>query len=178
MEGYSGGDVKFGRKLLRFPKSVATNPDVLDQLLQHMTVMAERSAASAEFAKWLSANDAIEPADRGMLTSTYDALTQLQAQGRNHIWGYIARNMSRPIWLAGETQKADVVIGNPSWVAYSRMDRSLKADFQKAMKQTELWGGTGSVSGFDLSAYFFARAMQLSAGKRADRLHSSPCVDV
>ena len=41
------------------------------------------------------------------------------------------------------------------------MDKSLKADFKRAMKRSELWGGTGSVSGFDLSAYFFVRAMQL-----------------
>lgn len=159
--GYDGSDVQFGRKTLRFPKRAATNPDLLDQLLQQMLGLAERTRPVAEFSRWMRSNDRIDAADHKLLTDTYETLALLHTQGRNHIWGYIARNMSRPVWLAGEAQKADVVIGNPPWVAYSRMEKSLKDNFKKAMSQVEIWGGTGSVSGFDLCAYFFARAMQL-----------------
>jgi hypothetical protein len=158
---YTGEDARFGRQLLRFPKGVATNPDALDQLLQQMLGMAERERPLAELQRWMESSPLIDTSDRKILATTYETLAMLHQQGRNHIWGYIARNMSRPVWLAGEAQKADVVVGNPPWVAYSRMDKALKARFKSAMDQFELWGGTGSVSGFDLSAYFFARAMQL-----------------
>lgn len=161
IEGWDGSDKALGRQVLRFPKRAATNPNLLDQLIQQMLRMAERDRPVAEFQRWLEGEKRIAGEDYRLLANTYDTLAMLQSQGRNHIWGYIARNMSRPVWLAGEAQKADVVIGNPPWVAYSRMDRGLKQDFKKAMRRAELWGGTGSVSGFDLSAYFFARAMQL-----------------
>lgn len=161
VEDFDASDKAFGRQVLRFPKRAATNPNLLDQLIQQMLRLAERGLPVADFRQWMASEDRIDEADYKLLADTYETLAMLQAQGRNHIWGYIARNMSRPVWLAGEAQKADVVIGNPPWVAYSRMDKALKEDFKKAMKRAELWGGTGSVSGFDLSAYFFARAMQL-----------------
>ena len=159
--GYKGDDTSYGRQVLRFPKRVATNPNLLDLLIQQMLRLAERARTVADFDAWMKSDERIEAEDYKILADTYETLALLQEQGRNHIWGYVARNMSRPVWLAGEAQKADRVIGNPPWVAYSRMDKSLKEDFKKAMKRVELWGGTGSVSGFDLSAYFFARAMQL-----------------
>ena len=159
--GYQGDDTAYGRQVLRFPKRAATNPNLLDLLIQQMLRLAERGRPVADFLAWMESDDRIEAEDYKMLSATYETLALLQEQGRNHIWGYVARNMSRPVWLAGEAQKADRVVGNPPWVAYSRMDKSLKEDFKKAMKRVELWGGTGSVSGFDLSAYFFARAMQL-----------------
>lgn len=161
VEGFDGSDKAFGRQVLRFPKKAATNPNLLDQLIQQMLRLAERARPVADFQQWMASDKRIDTGDYRLLADTYETLALLQAQGRNHIWGYIARNMSRPVWLAGEAQKADRMVGNPPWVAYSRMDSALKQDFKKAMKRTELWGGTGSVSGFDLSAYFFARAMQL-----------------
>lgn len=161
VEGFDGSDQALGRQVLRFPKNAATNPNLLDQLIQQMLRLAERARPVADLQQWMASEERIDSGDYKLLSDTYETLALLQSQGRNHIWGYIARNMSRPVWLAGEAQKADVMVGNPPWVAYSRMDKALKEDFKKAMKRTELWGGTGSVSGFDLSAYFFARAMQL-----------------
>jgi SAM-dependent methyltransferase len=161
VEGYDGKDAQFGRKILRFPGKAATNPDLLDQLLQQMLNLAERDRAVGEFLQWLSSDGRLPSVDFKLLAKTYETLALLHSQGRNHIWGYIARNMSRPVWLAAEAQKADVVVGNPPWVAYSRMERGLKEIFKKAMRQVGIWGGTGSVSGFDLSAYFFVRSMQL-----------------
>jgi hypothetical protein len=63
--------------------------------------------------------------------------------------------------LASEKQKADVIVGNPPWLAYRAMNKPTQKRFMEEMKATGIWGGLSSVSGYDLSAYFFARAVQL-----------------
>ena len=37
---------------------------------------------------------------RDTLCATYDSLHALRAAGRNHIWGFVARNLVRPVWLS------------------------------------------------------------------------------
>lgn len=86
-----------------------------------------------------------------------------------NIWGYVARNLSRPIWLASEARKADVVVGNPPWLDYRRMNALMKRRFREEMKRTGLWDQKAHGLAFDLSAYFFARAVQLYM-KRTGRI--------
>lgn len=101
------------------------------------------------------------PGDAGMLTQTYEKLVKLNEEGRNHIWGYVARNLSRPIWLATERQKADVVIGNPPWVRYSALSKANQARLKKEAGFAAVWVGGKAATANDLSAYFFARAAAL-----------------
>ena len=82
---------------------------------------AEAGQPAKAFTDWLTAHKV--PGDPKMLAETYEKLVQLNGEGRNHIWGHVARNLSRPIWLATERQKADVVIGNPPWVRYSSLSK-------------------------------------------------------
>jgi hypothetical protein len=77
---------------------------------------------------WLVREDIANGDGHKMRRDTYETLCQLHEEGRNHIWGYVARNLPRPVWLATEAQKADIVIGNPPWLAYS-MGGELKQRF-------------------------------------------------
>ncbi|MBI1418774.1 MAG: N-6 DNA methylase [Limimaricola sp.] len=148
------------RERLIFPPSLADNPALFDECISFMVDIAERGEDGRALAAWLDRNGISgEPAR--ILRSTSATLTALAAAGRNHIWGYVARNLSRPIWLASEGQKADVVVGNPPWLAYGRMNGPTQTRFKDEMTNMGLWGGLTSVSGYDLSAYFFARAVHL-----------------
>ncbi len=49
----------------------------------------------------------------------------MQREDRNHIWGYVARNLTRPIWLSSEKQKADVVVGNPPWLRLNALHKDI-----------------------------------------------------
>jgi hypothetical protein len=88
-------------------------------------------------------------------------LCKLNEEGRNHIWGYVARNLSRPIWLSTDKQKADVVIGNPPWVRYSVMSKANQERFKEEATRSGVWVGGKAATANDLSAYFFARAVDL-----------------
>ena len=150
-----------GRVILRFPATIASEPNLFDATLDEMLSLAGRNQSGTALKGWMKRQGINEPADVGMLAETCEALRALQTDGRNHIWGYVARNLSRPIWLASENQKADVVVGNPPWLAYRAMNKPTQKRFMEEMKASGLWGGLSSVSGYDLSAYFFARAVQL-----------------
>ena len=164
------------RIILRFPISVSTQPGLFDTTIEQMLSLAERKQPVSTVAAWIRRQAEISDPNVEMLGETYKALQRLQRERRNHIWGYVARNLSRPIWLASEKQKADVVIGNPPWLAYRAMNRPTQKRFIEEMKATGLWGGLSSVSGYDLSAYFFARSIQLVyAEARQNRLCDALC---
>jgi N-6 DNA Methylase len=150
-----------GRVILRFPASVAAEPGLFDATLDEMLRLAERNQKGASLEGWLKRHNITSSTDVKMLDESYDGLRRLQGDGRNHIWGYVARNLSRPIWLASEKQKADVVIGNPPWLDYRAMNVKTQTRFREEMKAAGLWQAKIHGVAFDLSAYFFARAVHL-----------------
>ena len=101
------------------------------------------------------------PSDKLVLRKTYGVMGRLQAEGRNHIWGYVARNLARPIWLASEAQKADIVIGNTPWVSYRYMSGAFKNRFRSEFQATELWVGGKVAIQQDLAGYFHLREAAL-----------------
>jgi hypothetical protein len=149
------------RVILRFPMSLASEPGLFNETLEEMLNLAGRDQPASSFTAWLARRGITHDADVRMLQDTYEAFRALQAQDRNHIWGYVARNLSRPRWLATEQQKADVVIGNPPWLDYRAMNPAVQRRFRDEMKAAGLWAPKTHGAAFDLSAYFFARSVHL-----------------
>ncbi len=146
---------------LRFPISVAADAQLFDRLLNNMIRFGERSESPANFAAWMDREIAASAADRLVLGETYGVMRRLQGEGRNHIWGYVARNLARPVWLASEAQKADVVIGNPPWVSYRYMSGAFKNRFRTECQAAGLWVGGKVATQQDLAGYFHLRAALL-----------------
>lgn len=154
--------------LLRFPEDVIDKPQLFDETLEAMLSFAQSGQPAKAIKDWMRENDV--PGDAAMLVDTYEKLVRLNEEGRNHIWGYVARNLSRPIWLATERQKADIVIGNPPWVRYSSLSKINQARLKTEAGFSAVWVGGKAATANDLCAYFFARAVALymrRAGKIA-----------
>ena len=145
--------------VLRFPEDVIDQPQLFDEMIDAMLRSAEAGQPAQAFTDWLVAHKV--PGDPKMLAETYDKLVKLNAEGRNHIWGYVARNLSRPIWLATERQKADVVIGNPPWVRYSSLSKVNQERLKTEAGRANVWVGGKAATANDLCAYFYARAVDL-----------------
>ena len=146
---------------LRFPTAVAADALLFDRLLDNMIRFGERSESSANFAAWMDRERVASPADKLVLRETYGVMRRLQGEGRNHIWGYVARNLARPVWLASEAQKADVVLGNPPWVSYRYMSGAFKTRFRSECQAAGLWVGGKVATQQDLAGYFHLRAASL-----------------
>ena len=154
------GTQKLGPVSLVFPMAMMANHDLFDETITAMLELSADNAPTEDFRAWMARNKSIVAFDYDPLASTYKELKKLQNQGRNHVWGFVARNLARPIWLS-ETNKSDILIGNPPWVAYNRMRGGFKTRFKQECEKSGLWVGAEVTSSQDLSAYFFMRAARL-----------------
>ena len=119
------------------------------------------SASVPDFRAWLRRNGITDSRDIEALERTYEEMALLRESGRNHIWGYVLRNLSRPFALSAPGRQSEVVIGNPPWLSYRYMAPSMQQRFRAECKARKLWAGGKVATHQDISAYFFARAIEL-----------------
>ncbi len=147
--------------ILHFPPAVTREPSSLDAVIGMMLSLSEQKAKASDFAAWLSRQSIASGPDAEVLKDTYRHIRDLRKQGKNHIWGYVARNLVRPLWLSSREQQADVVVGNPPWLSYRYMSDEMQKRFRAECQDRFLWAGGKVATHQDLSGYFFARAAEL-----------------
>ena len=134
---------------------------VLDEVIDRMLELSEQDATADGLIAWLGRDCHLDEDTLVTLAHTYDTLHNLHKNGRDHIWGFVARNLVRPIWLSQNNQKVDVVIGNPPWLSYRFMDDDLQKRFHAESQAFGIWTGGKVATHQDMSAYFFVRSMEL-----------------
>lgn len=96
---------------------------------------------------------------RNLWASNYQLLVELIQDGRDSIWAYILKNLSRPLVLA--EKGFDVVAGNPPWLSYRYINSPVWQEEVKALYIHYQLIDSGDVNLFtqmDLSTLFFAHA--------------------
>ncbi|MGH7641959.1 MAG: N-6 DNA methylase [Candidatus Dormibacteria bacterium] len=154
----------FGSEL-RFPAAAVADVGRFDDLVSELTTRAgdrEPGQPRRRIAGILTRLQ-VPDDDRKVVQATYEVLCDLYDQGRNHIWGFYVRNQSRPTWLARPENRADVLVGNPPWLAFRFMSEPLQVIFQRRARERQLWagGGRGRTTQQDLSAFFVVRSIEL-----------------
>ncbi|MBI4282733.1 MAG: N-6 DNA methylase [Chloroflexi bacterium] len=146
--------------LLEFPFEVARDPGLFDAVIGRMLQLSRENAPSDGLKAWLERTYDLSGATTDRLAETYEMLRQLHHDERDHVWGFVARNLVRPVWSSQEEQRADVVIGNPPWLSYRYMDGETQRRFREECQLRGLWMGQVAQQQ-DLSAYFFVRCVEL-----------------
>ena len=95
------------------------------------------------------------------LVDTGARMYELELTGRNHIWSYYVRNLIRPVWLSMPQNRVDVLIGNPPWLRYNKMNGWMQKKFLEHSKDHNLLSGALGASGRDLATLFVVRACEL-----------------
>ena len=156
------------RELL-FPQSICQKSIEFDKVVTKMIEYAAQHREQSVFEAWFKKQSTNEH-EYKTLSNTYQNLLELQKEDRNHIWGYVARNLTRPIWLSSDKQKADVVIGNPPWLKFNSMNTKMQEKFKIKCKDTLLWDKKTNISKFqtsqDISTYFFIMSAHLYMRKK------------
>lgn len=93
--------------------------------------------------------------------ATYAVFDDLVRQGRDSVWTYVARNLSRPLALAFGAGWANVIVGNPPWVAFRHMSADLQKRFRELARGERVYVGGKFATQNDLSALFTVRAAAL-----------------
>ncbi|HVV63366.1 MAG TPA: N-6 DNA methylase [Pseudolabrys sp.] len=94
------------------------------------------------------------------MVATYATFDDLCRQGRDSVWTYVARNLSRPLALSFGAGWANVVVGNPPWVAFRHMSDDLQTRFKELAQSERVFVGRVP-SQNDLCALFTVRAAAL-----------------
>lgn len=76
------------------------------------------------------------------------------------MWGYYVRNLARPLSFTRPEHQADVLVGNPPWLAYRHMPDVLQKRYQALAKPRGLWAGGKVATHQDLSDLFVARVVE------------------
>ena len=156
-----------GRELfgseLRFPDHLLSDARLFDQLVEELARRAAtcRPGRPNPSLSTVFARLAIPPGDQPMIERTFGTMCRLHTEGRDHIWGYFIRNMARPMWLAREANRVDLLIGNPPWLAYRHMPEDMQAVFRDLSERRHIWAGREVATHQDLSALFVVRATEL-----------------
>ncbi len=151
------------KRQLVFPESVCLNRSLFKESLSKMIELAGRRKEAEVFKSWIK-SQSIESQEAQTLVSTYKALLELQKEDRNHIWGHVASNLARPIWLSSERQKADIVLGNPPWLKFNSMNQDMQETLKKECFSLNLWEKKTEAkfrTSQDISTYFFIRSVDL-----------------
>jgi SAM-dependent methyltransferase len=148
---------------LKFPERLLADAGRFDQLVSEFADKASARdvgsgvpSLAAVFRRF-----AVHPEDQEVLTDTFQAMCRLHDEGRDHIWGYYVRNLARPIWLAQSSNRVDVLIGNPPWLAYRYMTGPMQTSYRELSEQRNLWEGSTVATHQDLSGLFVVRCVEL-----------------
>lgn len=156
-----------GRELvgaeLRFPDDLLADAQLFDELVEELARRASssRPGRSAPSLSAVFARLAIPRRYQQTIIDTFATMCRLHGEGRDHIWGYYVRNMARPMWLAREANRVDLLIGNPPWLAYRNMSEEMQVTFKEMSERRNLWAGKELATHQDLSALFVVRASEL-----------------
>lgn len=151
-------------RVLAFPLSGIEDPLTFDRLVSDMTDRAktytDTTTAKPSIDSLLSSFGITNSADRETLSSTFDILCTLHAEGRDSIWGYFVRNQVRPLWLSMKNRRVDILVGNPPWVSYRFMTEDMQEQFKAFSQARNLWHGANVATHQDLVGLFLARAVE------------------
>lgn len=151
--------------VLDFPVRIVSQPSDFDRLVSEMSDLAQTYTDFARkipnIGPVLRRFKVTDPKEHQMLLDTFEALCTLNAEGRNHIWGYFVRNQVRPVWFSQKENRMDQLFGNPPWVAYRFMTETMQANFKSLSQNRNLWtGGTKVATQQDLVGLFIARTVE------------------
>ena len=148
---------------LRFPDELLDDAARFDELVNEL---ANRSAirrvgAAAPSLDAVFRRLAVPHQYHAVIEQTFRAMCRLHDEGRDHIWGYYVRNLARPMWLAREANRVDVLVGNPPWLAYRHMTSDMQNVFRRMSVARGLWAGAEMATHQDLAGLFVVRACEL-----------------
>lgn len=157
--------IKAKKRKLIFPRSICQDSNLFKIVLDKMIRLSEEAQQETNFEAWLRRENIVQDSECEKLSRTYNDLKELHQEGRNHIWGFVASNLTSPVWLSSERQKADIVIGNPPWLKFNSMNQNMQKTFKEECKNFNLLDKKKNNQRFqtsqDLSTYFFIRCIDL-----------------
>jgi SAM-dependent methyltransferase len=162
---------------LKFPEIFCKDIQLFDKLVAKMREGSEQNLARRQIERVFRREVErhykrdLTPAEvQGVneMVATYDVFDDLRRKGRDSVWTYVARNLSRPLAFSFGAGWANVVVGNPPWLAFRYMSNDLQKRFRTMAQGARVYVGGKFTTQNDLAALFTVRcvALYLRSGGR------------
>lgn len=161
---------EFGPATLDFPEVFCKEPPLFDKVVFAIDEASQQGLARQQVEKTIHRittehyrRPTTEEEDLGIvdLGKTYLVYDELRRVGRDSIWSYVARNLSRPLAFSARGGRVNVLIGNPPWVALRHMSDPLQTRFKELAKEEGVYVGGRFATQNDLCALFAIRTAAL-----------------
>lgn len=143
------GQALIGNDLV-FPLSTWRDAERFDALVRDIAnrITSTNDKLTSKSMNPILARYNVPGVDHAVLRATFDTWHGLHRAGRDHIWSYYVRNLVRPVWMAIEEHRVDVLVGNPPWLRYSKMPAAMQIRYKQLGKPRNLQtGGRGASAG-------------------------------
>ncbi len=160
----------FGPATLDFPEVFCKEPPLFDQVIFAIDEASQQGLSRQQVEKTIHRittqhyhRPTTEEENLGIedLGKTYLIYDELRKIGRDSIWSYVARNLSRPLAFSARGGRVNVLIGNPPWVALRHMSDPLQTRFKELAKAEDVYVGGRFATQNDLCALFAIRTAAL-----------------
>ena len=145
---------------LRVPAGFAEDQPRLEAAVQAIREGLEREHAPAVLEREFARLPGARPRDVAAMTETYAAMLALKRAGRDGIWPFVLRNLVQPLALSRADQRADLLLGNPPWIAFRHLSAAMQARLRPASQEMGLWVGGKLATQQDMCALFTLRAAE------------------
>jgi hypothetical protein len=166
----TSGEAGEGREQLDFPDTFCRDPALFDKAIERMRSgslealsRGQIEAALVRIVEQHYKRDITQEEEFAIkdMGKTYVVFDRLRKEGRDSVWAYVARNLSRPLAFSAAGGWANVVVGNPPWVALRHMSADLQKKFKELAKDEDVYVGGKLATQNDLCALFMVRAAAL-----------------
>lgn len=139
-KGESGKRDANGKEQLDFPETFCRDPALFDKAIERMRTGSmsnmTRQQVEAALERITEQHYRADLTDEQRLAiqdlgKTYLTFHRLRREGRDSVWAYVARNLSRPLAYSATGGWAHVVVGNPPWLAFRHMTADLQMRFKE-----------------------------------------------
>jgi len=145
---------------ITIPSGFAENQAAYDAGLSRAMEALARGEDTDGFVASLARLPGVSQADARAMAEPFRRLKALYEAGRDDIWPFVLRNLVRPLWLSRPENRADVVIGNPPWLAFRYMSAEMQARVREGSRAYGIWVGGKLATQQDLCALFWVRAAE------------------
>ena len=159
----AGDSLELFENSLHFPEGVLEDPHRFDRLVAALAEKASqprRTSKPPGIKRLMDAHRVDGDDDREAVERVFTKLCRLHDAGRDHIWSYYIRNLARPLSFARPEGQADLLVGNPPWLSYRSMPKTLQQTYRRLARERGLWAGGKVATHQDLSDVFVARAVE------------------
>ena len=170
---------------LKFPEIFCKDIHLFDKLVARMRQGSEQGMTARQIEQAFKLEverhykrDMTKEEGEGVreMVATYATFDELRREGRDSVWTYVARNLSRPLALSFGAGWANVVVGNPPWVAFRHMSADLQKRFRELAKGERVYVGGKFATQNDLCRFVHgARGVALSSLGRTHCLRAAAC---